>query len=356
MVTEQLNHLVLNLTKPGRNRTRPRRRLGPPRHHDGRTGRLPPGRWTAGSRPPRIQRVACRFGAVRVLCRDHQADPPSSEPVGRCCTVPTTPARASPRSRRSAGRGSAGTDEGGGRPWLRASPTVDGPSPADPAGRGPAAFPAEPVHGAEVAEAAELTAGARRGRQAAELPQRLRTRDWDSVVADLLAVDELLDGSGSGRAGAGGRSARPATRSGGPNGRRARRPASLRAHHLPQRRAAARRAVSTTGAASASSPSGWHGTSRRGPSRTPRRMPGPGSTACSLRSRSATPPSLDGTARAATTGPTWTTGAAPRWCAGPRRGPGATSTCPRPGWTPPSTTSTSSRARAEPRWATPLPA
>src|SRR5262249_58804947 len=50
---------------------------------------------------------------------------------------------------------------------------------------------------------AALTAGARRGRQAAELPERLRTRDWDSVVAVLLAVDESLGRPGSGRARAG---------------------------------------------------------------------------------------------------------------------------------------------------------
>src|SRR5689334_15280707 len=53
VVTKRLDHLVLNLAKPGGNRPRPRRRLGPPIRRDGRAGRLPPGRWTAGSRPPR---------------------------------------------------------------------------------------------------------------------------------------------------------------------------------------------------------------------------------------------------------------------------------------------------------------
>jgi 2-keto-4-pentenoate hydratase len=54
-----------------------------------------------------------------------------------------------------------------------------------------------------VAEVAAIIAAARRGRHAAELPERLRTRDWDSVVAVLLAVDESLCRPGSGLAGAG---------------------------------------------------------------------------------------------------------------------------------------------------------
>jgi enoyl-CoA hydratase len=50
----------------------------------------------------------------------------------------------------------------------------------------------------EVAEVAAIIAGGRLWRRAAELPGRLRTRDWGSVVKVILAVDALL-----GRAGAG---------------------------------------------------------------------------------------------------------------------------------------------------------
>ena len=77
---------------------------------------------------------------------------------------------------------------------------IFGPTPP---GQGPPCARRSPLTGAEVAEVAALIAAARRGRQAAELPERLRTRDWDSVVAVLLAVDESLGGPGSGRAGAG---------------------------------------------------------------------------------------------------------------------------------------------------------
>ena len=74
---------------------------------------------------------------------------------------------------------------------------IFGPTPP---GQGPPCARQSPLTGAEVAA---LIAGARRDRQAAELPERLRTRDWDSVVAVLLAVDESLGGPGSGLAGVG---------------------------------------------------------------------------------------------------------------------------------------------------------
>src|SRR4029077_12057942 len=77
---------------------------------------------------------------------------------------------------------------------------IFGPTPP---GQGPPCARRSPLTGAEVAEVAALIAAARRGRQAAELPERLRTRDWESVVAVLLAVDESLGGPGSGLAGAG---------------------------------------------------------------------------------------------------------------------------------------------------------
>jgi len=69
MVTQQLDHLVLNLTKPGIRglvrdaamvRPVPEKKppeassaAGPPRRRDARAGRRPPGKWTAGSRRPR---------------------------------------------------------------------------------------------------------------------------------------------------------------------------------------------------------------------------------------------------------------------------------------------------------------
>lgn len=61
-----------------------------------------------------------------------------------------------------------------------------------PPGQGVPCARQSPLTGAEVAEVAAVIAAARRGRRAAELPERLRTRDWDSVVAVLLAVDESL--------------------------------------------------------------------------------------------------------------------------------------------------------------------
>src|ERR1700750_2942446 len=113
---------------------------------------------------------------------------------------------------------------------------IFGPTPP---GQGPPCARQSPLTGAEVAEVAALIAGARRGRQAAELPERLRTRDWDSVVAVLLAVDEALGGRGAGVENRGAQRRGPAGRTvAEPVARR-----HLRAHHLPQRRAAARRAV-----------------------------------------------------------------------------------------------------------------
>ena len=77
---------------------------------------------------------------------------------------------------------------------------IYGPTPP---GQGPPCSRQSPLNEAEVAEVAAVIAAARRGRHAAELPERLRTRDWDSVVAVLLAVDESRRRPGSGLAGAG---------------------------------------------------------------------------------------------------------------------------------------------------------
>jgi 2-keto-4-pentenoate hydratase len=72
---------------------------------------------------------------------------------------------------------------------------IHGPTPP---GQGVPCSRQSPLTGAEVAEVAAIIAGARRGRHAAELPERLRTRDWDSVVAVLLLVDEELGLAGAG--------------------------------------------------------------------------------------------------------------------------------------------------------------
>src|ERR1700750_619850 len=77
---------------------------------------------------------------------------------------------------------------------------IFGPTPP---GQGPPCARQSPLTGAEVAEVAALIAGARRGRQADELPERMRTRDWGWVSAVMLAVVESLGGPGSGLAGAG---------------------------------------------------------------------------------------------------------------------------------------------------------
>lgn len=77
---------------------------------------------------------------------------------------------------------------------------IYGPTPP---GQGVPCSRQSPLTGAEVAEVAAIIAGARRGRHAAELPDRLRTRDWDSVVAVLLMVDDELRRRGTGLAGAG---------------------------------------------------------------------------------------------------------------------------------------------------------
>lgn len=47
-----------------------------------------------------------------------------------------------------------------------------------------------PLTGDEVSEVAAIIADGRLERRAAELPQRLRTRDWESVVKVILALDE----------------------------------------------------------------------------------------------------------------------------------------------------------------------
>lgn len=51
---------------------------------------------------------------------------------------------------------------------------------------------------AELAEVVELIADARIGRHALALPERLRTRDWTSVVRVVLALDERLGWEGCG--------------------------------------------------------------------------------------------------------------------------------------------------------------
>ncbi len=56
---------------------------------------------------------------------------------------------------------------------------IHGPAPP---GQGVPCSRQSPLTGAEVAEVAAIIAGARRGRHAAELPERLRTRGWDSVL------------------------------------------------------------------------------------------------------------------------------------------------------------------------------
>jgi 2-keto-4-pentenoate hydratase len=50
----------------------------------------------------------------------------------------------------------------------------------------------------EVAEVAAIIAAARRQRRGAELPERLRTRDWPSVVKVILALDERPARAGAG--------------------------------------------------------------------------------------------------------------------------------------------------------------
>jgi 2-keto-4-pentenoate hydratase len=64
-----------------------------------------------------------------------------------------------------------------------------------------------PLTAAEVSEVAAIIAGGRTQRRPAELPERLRTRDWASVVKVILALDEELTrtgaGAGVGRTGVG---------------------------------------------------------------------------------------------------------------------------------------------------------
>jgi len=128
---------------------------------------------------------------------------------------------------------------------------IYGPTPP---GQGPPCSRQSPLTGAEVAA---VIAAARRGRHAAELPERLRTRDWDSVVAVLLALDESLGLSGSGLAAAGWKigaasdEIRRAERLPSPS------PGIIYAHTIfPTARGCPPSCSSTTGAASASSPSG----------------------------------------------------------------------------------------------------
>jgi 2-keto-4-pentenoate hydratase len=63
-----------------------------------------------------------------------------------------------------------------------------------------------PLTAAEVSEVAAIIAGGRTQRRLVELPERLRTRDWASVVKVILALDEELTrtGAGSGGTGSGG--------------------------------------------------------------------------------------------------------------------------------------------------------
>jgi 2-keto-4-pentenoate hydratase len=55
-----------------------------------------------------------------------------------------------------------------------------------------------PLDEAELAEVVELIADARLGRHSLALPERLRTRDWTSVVRVILALDERLGYEGCG--------------------------------------------------------------------------------------------------------------------------------------------------------------
>jgi 2-keto-4-pentenoate hydratase len=57
---------------------------------------------------------------------------------------------------------------------------------------------ATPLSPAEVEEVVAIIAGGRTGRCAAELPERLRTRDWGSVVKVVLGLDEHLGLEGAG--------------------------------------------------------------------------------------------------------------------------------------------------------------
>ena len=65
-----------------------------------------------------------------------------------------------------------------------------------PPGQGVPCERDSPLSDAEVAEVARLIAAARLGRHTAELPERLRTRHWASVVRVVLALDETLVAAG----------------------------------------------------------------------------------------------------------------------------------------------------------------
>jgi hypothetical protein len=74
-----------------------------------------------------------------------------------------------------------------GRPLYGATP----PGGATPCARD------TPLTVAEVGEVAAIIAAGRLERRSAQLPERLQTRDWPSVVQVMLALDQRL-----GRAGA----------------------------------------------------------------------------------------------------------------------------------------------------------
>jgi 2-keto-4-pentenoate hydratase len=72
---------------------------------------------------------------------------------------------------------------------------IYGPTPP---GSAPRWARESPLDDGEVAEVVELIADARTGHHAVVFPERLRTRDWASVVRVILALDERLGWEGCG--------------------------------------------------------------------------------------------------------------------------------------------------------------
>jgi 2-keto-4-pentenoate hydratase len=104
--------------------------------------------------------------------------------------------RVSPRSSRRESRSSTDTNQDAWPEGLSdRGRSIYGPTPP---GQGRPCARQSPLTSAEVDEAASLIAGGRRSRHAVELPGPLRTRDWPSVVAVLLAVDHKLGLAGAG--------------------------------------------------------------------------------------------------------------------------------------------------------------
>ena len=189
-------------------------------------------------------------------------------------------------------------------------------------------------------------------RRSAELPERLRTRDWPSVVQVMLALDQRLGRAGGleDRRGERGDPPRggvpPVPRPGSSTGT----PSS------PTGRCCRPGCSSTTGTVSASSPSSCRWTTRPAPRPTPRRTPGRASMRCSPRWNSATPCSPTGTGPAGTSDRPWITAEGPPSSREPGSVTGRPPTSAGPGWTCTSTATTSNPARPGPRWATQSPA